>query len=76
MAAALADQFVAGQGAIYRATDGQALSDAITRFIETAPALHRDRAAQSAGSTRTMDAHFADLFGLYGALARRSSDVA
>ena len=71
-----ADQFVEGQGATYRATDGQALSAAIRRFIDSAHVLHRDRAARAAASTRTMDSHFDELFGLYGSLVRRSSDVA
>ncbi|MHA6719912.1 glycosyltransferase [Sphingomonas sp. RS6] len=62
-----ADQFIEGQGEIYRSADGVALRDALTRFVESDPVSHRLRATAMAGATRTMDAHFEELFAFYGA---------
>ncbi|MGN6377122.1 MAG: glycosyltransferase [Sphingomonas sp.] len=71
-----ADQFVAGQGARYRAGSVRALSSAVTGFLADAPDAHRARAAAAASGVRTMDAHFDDLFARYAALGHRRADVA
>ena len=70
------DQFVAGQGARYRAADARALAGAIGALLADGPAGHRARAAAAAGGVRTMDRHFAELFARYAALAGRDADVA
>jgi alpha-1,6-mannosyltransferase len=62
-----ADQFVDGQGMLYRAADGGDLRDTLTHFVESDPSLHRLRATADAAATRTMDTHFEELFASYGA---------
>lgn len=60
------DQWLAGQGMRYRAADGASLAGAIAAFLDGNPKGQRERSALSAGRTRTMDDHFADLFAAYG----------
>lgn len=64
-----ADQFVEGQGMLYRAADPVSLRDGLTHFVETTPMFHRMRATADASSTRTMDQHFEELFASYRAMA-------
>ncbi|WP_084582843.1 glycosyltransferase [Sphingomonas azotifigens] len=64
-----ADQFVEGQGMLYRAADPVSLRDALTHFVETTPMFHRMRATADAPGTRTMDQHFEELFASYQAMA-------
>ncbi len=64
-----ADQFVEGQGMLYRAADPVSLRDGLTHFVETTPMFHRMRATADAPSTRTMDQHFEELFASYRAMA-------
>ena len=59
------DQFVPGQGEIYEARSTVELIKAIHRFIESGPTAHRMRAALAAPTARSMDEHFASLFGAY-----------
>lgn len=62
---AAADHLVPGAGHHYMAASPASLSTAIRNFVDEGPALHRATATAAAGQTRTMDAHFADLFTLY-----------
>ncbi len=62
---AAADHLVAGAGYHYAAAKGGALAAAIDRFIDDGAARHLAQARAMAETTRTMDAHFADLFALY-----------
>lgn len=59
------DQFREGQGMRYEAANASSLAAAVTAFIDANP--RRQRAATSANAfhVRTMDDHFADLFGIY-----------
>jgi alpha-1,6-mannosyltransferase len=59
------DQFVEGQGALYRACSAAALADAIRGFIARSPAAQRARATHSAPAVMSMDAHFEQLFATY-----------
>ncbi|MES2097186.1 MAG: glycosyltransferase [Pseudomonadota bacterium] len=61
-----ADHFIPGSGARYAACDVRDLSRQLGAFLEDSPADHRRRATARAAGVRTMDAHFADLFALYG----------
>jgi alpha-1,6-mannosyltransferase len=63
-AGAAADQLVEGAGTTYRAGREQSLEAAIARFLNRGPELQR-AAAVRASRPRTMDEHFADLFGRY-----------
>ena len=71
---AAADQVVAGAGITYRAGREASLEDAIGQFIARGPELQRAVAVR-ASRPRTMEAHFADLFELYGSLAPRHAPV-
>ena len=62
------DQLVEGAGTSYRAGRERSLEEAIARFVTRGPELQR-AAAVRASRPRTMDEHFADLFGRYEALA-------
>ena len=62
------DQIVSGAGLRYQAANGHSLARAIERFAEGGPELQRARAAQHS-AVRTIDEHFADLFGRYVELA-------
>lgn len=62
---AAADHLLHGAGYHYAAADGGSLAAAIDRFVADGPARHLAAAQASAATTRTMDAHFADLFALY-----------
>jgi alpha-1,6-mannosyltransferase len=64
-----ADQFVEGQGMLYRSADPVSLRDALTHFVDTTPMFHRMRATADAPSTRTMDQHFEELFASYRKMA-------
>jgi alpha-1,6-mannosyltransferase len=66
------DQLVAGAGTVYRAASEVSLERAIGRFIRRGPELQRAAAVRSR-LVRTMDEHFADLFGRYEALAPQQS---
>jgi alpha-1,6-mannosyltransferase len=71
-----ADQFVAGQGALYRAGKAGSLASALLAFTGDDPAAHRRRAASAAGQVRGMDEHFDALFGAYAARLGRVSRAA
>jgi alpha-1,6-mannosyltransferase len=62
------DQLVSGAGIQYRAGDGRSLASAIERFALSGPELQRARAVQNS-RVRTIDDHFAELFGRYAELA-------
>ena len=62
---AAADHLVPGAGYHYAAADGAKLAMALDHFIADDPAVHLSNARAAAANTRTMDAHFADLFALY-----------
>ena len=62
---AAADHLVPGAGYHYAAADGVSLVDRLDRFVTDGPASHLATARAAAAGTRTMDAHFADLFALY-----------
>jgi len=69
-----ADHHRHGQGLRYAACDVRDLTQRLTAFLDDAPDAHRQRAAETAGRVRTMDAHFDDLFALYrGATARAAA---
>ena len=65
---ATVDQLVRGAGTAYRAGSQISLERAISRFIDSGPEFQRAAAARAA-QVRGMDEHFAELFGLYSALA-------
>ena len=65
---AAVDQLVVGAGATYTAGRERSLEQAIESFVRRGPELQR-AVALRAGSPRTMDEHFADLFARYGSLA-------
>jgi len=65
---ATADQLVRGAGTVYRAGSQISLERAISRFIDSGPEFQRAMAARAA-QVRSMDEHFAELFGLYSNLA-------
>jgi alpha-1,6-mannosyltransferase len=65
---ATVDQLVRGAGTAYRAGSQISLERAISRFIDSGPEFQRAAAARAA-QVRSMDEHFAELFGLYSALA-------
>ena len=64
-----AEQVAAGAGWIYRAGDPGDLADVITRMVRFDPQAQRRQAAVLAGSVRSMDEHFAELFDTYRARA-------
>ncbi|MBT2188062.1 glycosyltransferase [Sphingobium nicotianae] len=66
------DQFVPGQGALYKARSGAALAAAIADFLASDPAGARRRAAANAWRVPTMEAHFEALFALYAAQLRKN----
>jgi alpha-1,6-mannosyltransferase len=65
---AAVDQLVEGAGTTYTAGRERSLEEAIERFINRGRELQH-AAAVRASRPRTMDAHFADLFARYEALA-------
>jgi alpha-1,6-mannosyltransferase len=73
---AAADHLVPGAGYHYAAADGADLAATIGRFVEDGPARHLAHARDAAAGTRTMDAHFADLFALYEEHSRQASIAA
>jgi alpha-1,6-mannosyltransferase len=58
------EQLVSGGGAVYESACERSLERAIDGFIERGPELQRAAAAR-ASHVRTMDEHFAELFGRY-----------
>jgi alpha-1,6-mannosyltransferase len=62
------DQLVSGAGGQYRSADARSLARAIEEFARRGPELQRARAAQHS-QVRTIDEHFAELFGRYVELA-------
>jgi alpha-1,6-mannosyltransferase len=60
-----ADHHRPGCGIRYAAYDVRDLSDQLTGFLDDDPQAHRRRATAQAPGVRTMDEHFADLFGVY-----------
>jgi alpha-1,6-mannosyltransferase len=62
---AAADHLVPGAGALYAAADAESLAQAIRRIADEGMERHRAAAGAAAAGTRTMDAHFDDLFALY-----------
>lgn len=72
---AAADQLIAGAGARYRAGDVRSLASALDDFIARGPAQQRAVATRESRA-RTLDEHFAELFGRYEILvgdARRAA---
>lgn len=63
------DQWRTGCGGRYRAGDGKALAQAIGNLVDDRLVAHSRRATEEAAATRTMDAHFAELFGDYRRIA-------
>ena len=63
-----ADQARQAQGWIYASGDASAAADAVVSFIKTDWAAAHARAVSDAGTVRTMDEHFTDLFALYRSL--------
>lgn len=61
------DQAVPGQGRVYRAGDGASLAEALKSFLSDDFTGERKRATLAARNIRSMDDHFADLFGAYAA---------
>ncbi len=66
------DQLVEGAGTTYTAGRERSLEQAIARFVNRGPELQR-AAAVRASCSRTMDAHFADLFACYQGLLPHDS---
>jgi alpha-1,6-mannosyltransferase len=66
---AAADQLLPNVGAQYRAGSERSLVRAIERFIDRGPELQRAAAARAC-HVRTIDEHFAELFGRYEVLTR------
>jgi alpha-1,6-mannosyltransferase len=62
------DHLVTDAGKVFRAASEVSLQRTIRRFIDRGPELQRAAAARAC-RVRTMDEHFADLFGRYEALA-------
>jgi len=63
-----------GCGALYAACDVRDMARVLTDFLAADPAAHRARSTGRAGSVRTMDTHFADMFALYaGATSRQAA---
>lgn len=62
---AAAEHLIQGAGYHFEAASASNLALTIRRFAEAGPARHRRNAQMAAGYTRTMDAHFEDLFALY-----------
>jgi len=67
---AAADQLAEGAGTTYRAGRERSLEEAIARFVSRGPELQRAAAVRACRS-RTMDEHFAELFGRYESLVPR-----
>ena len=67
---AAGDQMLPKVGAMYRAGSEISLGRALERFIDRGPELQRAAAAR-ASQVRSMDEHFAELFGRYEVLTRR-----
>lgn len=65
---AAGDQVIANVGAMYRAGSEISLGRALERFIDRGPQFQRAAAAR-ASRVRSMDEHFADLFGKYEELS-------
>ncbi|AZI36624.1 putative glycosyltransferase [Caenibius tardaugens NBRC 16725] len=70
------DQYVPGQGAIYDAGNAAALVEALKQFLQSDPPAQRARASLAAGFTRTMDAHFTELFDRYRTISEKWADAA
>ena len=62
---AAADHLVPGAGYHYAAAQGASLVEQLNHFVADGPAKHLSVARAAAAGTRTMDAHFSDLFALY-----------
>jgi alpha-1,6-mannosyltransferase len=69
------DQRVAGSGAIYQSGKMQSLEQAILGFADRGIELQRAASAR-ASRVRTMDEHFAELFGRYRVLRARRDKTA
>ncbi len=65
-----ADQARETGGEVYRSGDAASAARAIGRLIDRDLSILGARARARAGETRTIDAHFADLFASYEAIAR------
>jgi alpha-1,6-mannosyltransferase len=59
------DQARDSGGEVYRSADAASAAQAIIRFVDRDPARLGAEARARAGGTRTLDAHFADLFADY-----------
>ena len=71
---AAVDQLAEGAGTIYKAGRERSLEEAIARFVSRGPELQR-AAAVRASRSRTMDEHFAELFGRYESLVPRQTII-
>ncbi|MPT49338.1 MAG: glycosyltransferase [Sphingobium sp.] len=70
------DQFIVGQGEMYKARSPRALASAISRFITSGPHLHQQSARQSATMVQSMDDHFAHLFASYAQRTEETTKAA
>ncbi|WP_068074523.1 glycosyltransferase [Novosphingobium lentum] len=66
-----ADQFVPGQGELFRACSTASLASAIDRFITGGVGRARSRAVAAAPLVESLDDHFAKLFAAYEAMVAR-----
>ena len=73
---AAADHLLPGAGYHYAAAEAAQLASAISQFIADGPENHLAQARTAAPETRTMDAHFDDLFASYAAEARLTKAAA
>jgi alpha-1,6-mannosyltransferase len=71
-----ADQARESGGEIYRAADAGSAAQAVVRLIDRGVAELGAEARARAAGTRTLDAHFADLFASYERLAARPARAA
>jgi alpha-1,6-mannosyltransferase len=70
------DQARESGGEIYRSADAASAAQAILRLVDRDPARLGVEARARAATTRTLDAHFADLFAMYAAVTARARQVA
>ena len=70
------DQFVAGQGELYKARSAADLSSAIRRFLSSGVAEQRRHATLAAPFVHNMDGHFANLFSTYAGAGEQVADAA
>jgi alpha-1,6-mannosyltransferase len=70
------DQAREGGGEVYRSADAGSAAQAILRLIDRGVGQLGAAARAQAGTTRTLDAHFAELFGRYETITTRHARAA